>query len=205
MKHTLLALMMVAVFATTGLFSGCDSDDFDLSGCDCDDEIDDLIDERGQPDDQEKTFEGGVHTLTYWYNQAGFAQTFRWGEGTELCCETNFSTVDNQAPVAQDQTVLTPVDTSVDITLTATDIDGDALTYQIVNPPASGVLIGVPPDLTYTPNAGFSGTDSFTFTANDGRIESLVATVQITVAGENNDNTNDNDEEPVETEPAVNQ
>lgn len=191
MKRFLFALIIVVVFSMTGWLAGCDSDDFDLSGCDCDEEIDDLVDDRGKPDDEEKTFENGVHTLTYWYNRDGFAQTFRWGEGTDLCCETTYSTLDNQAPVAQGKGVQTPVNTAVDITLTATDVDGDALTYRVVTPPTSGSLTGVPPDLTYTPNTNFQGTDSFTFTAHDGQVESLPATIQITVSGSNEDDSAD--------------
>lgn len=164
------------------MLSGCDSDDFDFSGCDCEEEIDDLKRERGEPDDEEKTFEDGVHSLTYWYDSEGFSQTFRWGEGTELCCETTYSTIDNSAPVAQNQTVTTTVDTAVDITLSATDIDGDQLIYEVQTPPTNGILTGAAPDLTYTPNSGFSGNDSFTFIANDGKIDSLPATISISVS-----------------------
>ncbi len=187
MKRFLFALIIVVVFSMTGWLTGCDSDEFDLSGCDCDEEIDDLVDDRGKPDDEEKTFENGVHTLTYWYNRDGFAQTFRWGDGTDLCCETTYSTLDNQAPAALNQSILTPVNTAVNITLTATDVDGDALTYRVVNPPNSGSLTGVAPDLTYTPNANFQGSDSFTFTAHDGKVESFAATVQIRVSGSADD------------------
>ena len=38
---------------------------------------------------------------------------------------------------------------------------------------------------TYTPNANFNGTDSFTYTASDGTAASNVATVTITVTGVN--------------------
>ena len=182
MKSTISILTIIIVFFMLNFLIGCD--DFDLSGCDCEEEIDDLVSDRGEPDDEEKTFENGINTLTYWYNADGFAQTFRWGEGTDLCCETTYSTIDNQAPVAQNQSVFTEVDTSVDITLTATDVDGDDLTYQVLNPPLHGSLSGVAPDLTYIPNTGFAGNDSFTFKANDGKIDSLAATVQITVSGQ---------------------
>ena len=35
--------------------------------------------------------------------------------------------------------------------------------------------------MTYTPNADFNGSDSFTFTVNDGTVDSDEATVEITV------------------------
>jgi PKD repeat protein len=87
----------------------------------------------------------------------------------------------NTPPVAEDQSVTTDEDTSCGITLTATDADGDALTYAIVDGPANGSLTGDAPDLTYAPNADFSGEDSFTFKANDGEADSNIATVTITV------------------------
>ncbi len=47
--------------------------------------------------------------------------------------------------------------------------------------PQNGGLTGNPPTVTYTPNAGFDGVDSFTFTVNDGTDNSAPATVSITV------------------------
>ena len=67
------------------------------------------------------------------------------------------------------------------VLLTATDVDGDPLTYTVVNGPTNGTLSGAAPNLTYTPNASFTGSDSFTFKANDGTDDSNIATVSITV------------------------
>ena len=66
--------------------------------------------------------------------------------------------------------------------VTASDADGDPLTYAVVNGPAKGSLSGGPPNLIYTPNAAFSGSDSFTFQAKDSVTLSNLATVFITVA-----------------------
>ena len=87
-----------------------------------------------------------------------------------------------RAPVAADQTVATNEDVARAITLSATDADGDALTYSIVNAPAHGTLSGAAPNLTYTPATNYSGSDSFTFKARDGAADSNVATVSLTVA-----------------------
>ena len=98
----------------------------------------------------------------------------------------------NDAPVAKGQTgenaVTTAEDTAVNVTLTATDADGDALSYLIVAGPTHGTLDGVNAetgevtgDLSYIPSANFSGADSFTFKANDGDADSNVATVEINV------------------------
>ncbi|MCX7804787.1 MAG: Ig-like domain-containing protein [Planctomycetota bacterium] len=91
----------------------------------------------------------------------------------------------NDPPVTGDQNVTTAEDTPKAITLTATDADGDALTYIVVSGPSHGTLSGTAPNLTYTPDADYSGPDSFTFKANDGMADSNVATVSITVAAVN--------------------
>ncbi len=86
----------------------------------------------------------------------------------------------NQPPVASDASVTTDEDTAVAIPLTATDADGDPLTWS-VGTPSHGALSGAAPNLTYTPTGGYSGPDSFTFTVNDGTVDSNTATVTITV------------------------
>lgn len=87
----------------------------------------------------------------------------------------------NAAPVAASQSVSTPAGTAVDIALGATDANGDTLSYSIVAQPSHGTLAGSGATRTYTPNAGYSGSDSFTFRASDGIANSNVATVSITV------------------------
>ena len=47
--------------------------------------------------------------------------------------------------------------------------------------PAHGSLSGSAPAITYTPEADYSGTDSFTFKANDGKVDSNLATVTIII------------------------
>src|SRR5205823_9996627 len=91
----------------------------------------------------------------------------------------------NDAPVASSQAVVTDEDTAKAITLGASDIEGSALTYAIGTGPAHGTLSGTAPTLTYTPAANYNGPDSFTFTANDGELNSNIATVTITVTAVN--------------------
>jgi hypothetical protein len=86
--------------------------------------------------------------------------------------------------MAYDQAVSTDENAPVAITLTASDADGDALSYQIVTPPSYGSLSGAAPFLTYTPNLGYTGLDSFTFKANDGMADSNTATVTVNVTAE---------------------
>src|SRR5207245_2083374 len=86
-------------------------------------------------------------------------------------------------PIAKSQSVTTAEDTSVGITLAASDADGDALTYTVLSGPAKGTLTGTAPNLTYTPRPNENGTDSLTFQVNDGSLNSAVATVWITTFG----------------------
>src|SRR5206468_3455238 len=83
------------------------------------------------------------------------------------------------------QAVTTNEDTAKAITLSASDVEGSPLTYAIVAAPAHGALSGTAPALTYTPAANYNGADSFTFKANDGALDSNVATVSITVVAVN--------------------
>jgi hypothetical protein len=87
----------------------------------------------------------------------------------------------NDAPVANPLTLTTPQDTARPLTLTGSDVEGDALTFAVVTPPAHGTLTGTGANLTYTPAAGYSGADAFTFKANDGLADSAPATVSFTV------------------------
>ncbi|MBZ5572747.1 MAG: hypothetical protein LAO09_12825 [Acidobacteriia bacterium] len=86
-------------------------------------------------------------------------------------------------PVAFSQGVTTDQDTPVGITVTAFSPQGFPLTYTVLAGPINGTLSGTAPNLTYTPNTGYIGPDSFTFKANDGITDSNVATVRITVQG----------------------
>ncbi len=69
-----------------------------------------------------------------------------------------------------------------------TDVDGDPLTAILEDDVAHGTL-SLQPDgtFTYTPDANFHGTDSFTYKAYDGTAYSNTATVTITVNPVNDD------------------
>jgi hypothetical protein len=87
----------------------------------------------------------------------------------------------NQPPTATPQTLATPQDTPLPITLGGSDPDADPLSFTVVDPPAHGTLSGTAPDLVYTPTPHYAGPDSFTFSANDGTVDSAAATVALTV------------------------
>ena len=88
-------------------------------------------------------------------------------------------------PVAEDQVIVTDEDTPIGITLTASDMDGDTLTFSVVTGPTHGALSGAAPNLTYTPDANYNGSDSFTFKANDGQLDSNIAAVTLTISAVN--------------------
>jgi hypothetical protein len=88
----------------------------------------------------------------------------------------------NDAPMANGQSVSTAYNTAVSITLTGSDVEGSGLAYTVLTAPANGTLSGTAPNLTFTPNVGWSGVTSFTFKVNDGALDSTAATVSITVA-----------------------
>ncbi|GAB4475864.1 MAG: hypothetical protein OHK0037_37280 [Elainellaceae cyanobacterium] len=90
----------------------------------------------------------------------------------------------NDAPVANAATLTTRTGKTEVSVLTATDVEGDPLSFSIVSAPAHGTVTitnALTGEYTYTANAGFSGSDSFTFRANDGTDDSAPATVNITV------------------------
>ena len=88
----------------------------------------------------------------------------------------------NLAPTAIDSSYIMYADTEIDITLGATDLDEDNLTFSIISPPANGSYSLYNLNrVIYTPSAGYSGNDSFTFTASDGEYESEEATIDFTI------------------------
>lgn len=88
----------------------------------------------------------------------------------------------NDAPVANDGSILTSEDTAVTIALSASDIDADPLTYFIETGVSNGVLGDISGNqVSYMPNASFTGSDSFTFKVSDGTVYSNIAAVSITV------------------------
>ena len=89
----------------------------------------------------------------------------------------------SNAPIAFSQTATINLNASASITLTAVSRSNFSLNYSVLTTPTHGVLSGVAPNLTYTPNANYQGNDAFTFKANDGTADSNVATVSVSVQG----------------------
>ena len=87
----------------------------------------------------------------------------------------------NQPPVAFGQTVQVLQPLSKAITLGALDAEGSALSFRITANPQHGSVRVSGNIATYTPSAGFTGSDGFAFVANDGRADSAAASVSILV------------------------
>jgi len=90
----------------------------------------------------------------------------------------------NDAPVATNDSATTSEDTpvTIDVLSNDTDVDGDSLTATSVSTPAHGsASVNTDGTVTYTPNADYNGTDSFTYKATDGAADSNEATVAVTV------------------------
>jgi hypothetical protein len=87
----------------------------------------------------------------------------------------------NDPPTAVDASLHVFRDTPAEVTLTATDLDSSALAYAVESPPEHGVLSGEAPELTYTPQTGYTGPDRFTFKVSDGSAESLAGSVNVEV------------------------
>lgn len=86
-------------------------------------------------------------------------------------------------PTAENLSVTANYQTATAIALIGRDPDTpqNQLTYTIVDAPLHGTLSGTGTARTYTPAGGYVGPDSFTYRINDGRSDSNIATVTITV------------------------
>ncbi len=131
-----------------------------------------------------------VYTPTADYNGAD-SFTYQANDGMS---NSNVATVNltihpvNDAPVAMNDIYITSEDTVLTVAAPGvlgndTDVDSAALTASRVNGPAHGTLtLNADGSLTYMPALNYNGSDSFTYKANDGALDSNIATVTITVA-----------------------
>jgi len=90
-------------------------------------------------------------------------------------------TFKNNAPVVADRTISTKINTAVSVPLTASDVDGNELTYTPTSV-VGGTVSGSGATQTFTPAKNFKGNASVAYTVTDGRGGSASATVTIKVA-----------------------
>ncbi|GMQ95200.1 MAG: hypothetical protein BMS9Abin13_312 [Patescibacteria group bacterium] len=91
--------------------------------------------------------------------------------------------ISSQSPIANDDTAFTSNDTPVNINVLGNDTDpnNDTLSIASVTSPANGTTQIISNIVKYTPNVGFSGVDTFNYTADDGNGGQDSATVSVTV------------------------
>ena len=130
----------------------------------------------------------GTVTYTPDANFAGtdtFTYTVSDGQGGESTATVTMTVVEvNDPPVATDEAVTTAEDSAVVVAVLAgdSDPDGDPLSVTAVSDPANGsAVIEADGTVTYTPDANFSGTDTFTYSISDGRGGTATAAVAVTV------------------------
>ena len=89
----------------------------------------------------------------------------------------------NYPPTAVDDSATTQQGTpvTIDVLNNDSDSDGHTLTVDSVTQGTHGSVTNNGNDVTYTPNSGFTGTDTFTYTISDGNGGTDTATVTVTV------------------------
>ena len=96
--------------------------------------------------------------------------------------------VTNEAPAATNDTATTTAGdaVTVDVLANDSDADGDALSIHSMGNPTNGAVWITDADtIRYTPDAGFSGIDDFTYAVSDGKGGSDTATIEVTVEPSN--------------------
>ncbi len=130
-------------------------------------------------------------TFTY-TPQAGYrgpdSFTYKASDGTDFSNTVTVSIKVNAVPTAVDNTysinedIVLNISAANGVLTNDTDADSDLLTAAVVTQPVHGTLVlNADGSFTYTPEANYHGTDTFTYKANDGSTDSAPATVTITV------------------------
>jgi hypothetical protein len=113
--------------------------------------------------------------------------SFKANDGTSdsnTATETITIVAVEDAPIAQTGTLTTNEDTAGSGALVAIDAESQPLTYSLVTNGSLGtatITNAATGAFTYTPNPDANGSDSISFRANDGLMDSNVATVTITI------------------------
>jgi len=113
-------------------------------------------------------------THTFWAGAITGCYNCHNGPGSD-------NTNPNRPPVTVSLSASTLMETPVSVTLSGTDADANPLTYRVVTQPLHGTALLVGNVATYRPEAGYSGSDSFTYTARDNQSDGNLSTVSLTV------------------------
>ena len=128
------------------------------------------------------------------------SKTYEWyakvtdSNGTSITTPTRlFTTAANVGPIASNMTVTVAGDQPSQIQLAGYDSNGDAITYQLNASPSHAFVTSFSSTtglLTYQPVHGFVGTDHFSYHVSDSVLNSPLGTVDVTVTGPTDANTN---------------
>ncbi|MFI5932568.1 Ig-like domain-containing protein [Actinoplanes sp. NPDC051494] len=139
-----------------------------------------------QPADGTTTFTAGAVTYfppARWSGKASFTYTI--SDGTEKSTST-VTVVVGDPPAVPDKAAQAPPATPVTIALPVKDNNDKAVTVVKVGRPAHGTAkLNADGSVTYTPEPGFAGADSFSYSAIDANGNMATGTVKVTVAGPN--------------------
>ena len=126
----------------------------------------------------DNTIVDGSKTVTITASRAGLTSAT-----ADVTVTDNDTTPGNTPPTADNQSLSTPRNTPLKIVLSGSDAETPTanLTFRLVTRPTNGTLAGNAARLVYTPNSDFVGTDSLTFVANDGTVDSAPATIALQV------------------------
>ena len=187
-----VALATAATVAEDGTIT------IDLNGLASDGDNDPLTISITQPANGSATLQDGVVTFVPAADYNGEdAFTYTVDDGTVTATASVALTVTpvNDDPVAVTDEVELDEGGSVAVAVLAndTDVDGDTLSIQDVGTASNGAVTRDGNVLTYTPTAGFSGLDSFTYTVSDGAGGTAQGKVEVTVNGVNDDPVADAD------------
>ncbi|MQC17078.1 MAG: tandem-95 repeat protein [Chloroflexi bacterium] len=121
-----------------------------------------------------------------------FTYTITDGSATAMAIVTVTVLSVNDAPVARsDKAITSGAAVEIDVLKNEKDVDGDALSVVVATQPANGtaVLNTTTQKVTYTPTAEFTGTNTFTYYATDGQLNSETVTVTVKVKAETDGET----------------
>jgi hypothetical protein len=116
----------------------------------------------------------GVATINYGVSD---------GRGGTSFANVSVNVIENQAPVAQNDSASTDDRTAIIIEPLANDSDGnnDTLTLNSADAEQGSIMINTDNTLTYTPQAGFDGNDIITYTIDDGKGGQATGQITVTV------------------------
>jgi hypothetical protein len=96
-------------------------------------------------------------------------------------CGKSSGTADPGSVTGSAQTFAGFLGTPIAIQLSGALTGTGTLSYAVASQPAHGTISGTAPNLIYTPDDGYLGNDSFTFTASAGSVTSAPARFLTTV------------------------